>query len=835
MPPRCCGGALRSTRVLLVREVVRNTLADTPSGYIGDPRAHPKEMVSYEKLTQASTAALEAMEEERLLMEREELAYKGFTTRAIQENKMIVLNPSASPSEVDTAATALEAELAAVTALLGVEVDLPLSRRRVLMLKWQQRHAKLLDPNIAFRVPTPGSSNGSGSSDGVRVAEDGTEEIVVRRKRTRVLHAGADLNADLPPGSGADANRSPAGVDHLADPQAYILQTVEAEVLDPSLLIPERVTVARADVNHVRYVLGLAYRRLSRFPEAEEANMSILRTDVRSVDAAESLLELYTGLDQGEKIQGLLEFLQGEFAAASADGRLSHFDPAKVLGLDVGEVEKEGGGGGVGGASDVGGGGGILLPEGTAPAPTPMEIALSLLSDMIIEGATRHCVTHGEGATSKYFLECLSPIAKALDRPYMTMLVEALFRSMDEHHYIARFELDEVETERNAALIYSVVTAFLKMLLVTRIPDMVDEPIQFRFFILSKLHSALRSAKRKGESYRFAEQMFTLYRANSAVYQQRAWVLTEVQKRRRLVTNDDGDGQGDSDGEYFNLMAQVHQELAVLLRQQQQAEKGEETAAGGGDGGSGGAASASSKSSTAHTTALPPRRLTLDEMDGSYRSSLFQYLNDCANDSAATGRELCVAVMDEFPEAAAPWETLALILHREDPKRNLRDAITAARRGLQLEPFNLSLILTCANFYKADHRYELYDLVMDRYRLLCHMLESAASDEDLRSVAGEILEAEGRIVETFDDSTAAAEELQFTKRKMRGGSPRLIRSVEEWTSMHAETKYPRTFDHRQPVSAPSLELGISEQAPPEMNEDFRPVNDAFGRRGHSSD
>lgn len=757
------GGCLRPSRVLYYRNVVENTLADTPSGYIQDPRAHPKGMVSYTKLSRASAAALEALEQEKKLMESEELAYKGYTTRPLQEAKSTVMGTDASEEELQSAVDAVRRELEHhLIPLLGKTVEKPLSAERVLALKWQQRRRRIANRNTPFR-PRPPPKEGYA----VRVAEDGTEEIFLR------------------PRPRDDAAAAEEAEDEDEDEDSLLLDDVASEALEPSLLTPERVTVTQDDINHARYVLGLGLRRLRRYDEAEELNRLILRSDVYNVDAVESLLELYTGLHDCEKVQSLLAFLEREYDAAAQEG----------LPVRTSEKEAAGKGSGEAAAETEEAEGAPKVTElslgeagGTEPLATPLETAISVLGDMIVEGATRHCAEHGEGATTRFFFQSLSALRTSLHRTYMSLLIEAVFDSLDEQHYVARVELGSNALKKeDDHLILSVVISFLKMLLVSGFVDLVDDPVRLRFQVLCKLHLALRGSGRRGESFRFCEDMLKLYRENSSLYQRRRW---EMEERRR---------QGDA-----------------CPRVPAAEGQGEEAPF-----------SPLSSSPPPSFPALP-----LDDMEEAYRSSLFQYLNDRAIDSSAVGREMCLSVMEEFPHAAAPWETLALMLHREDPKRNLPDAILAARRGLQLEPLNLSLILTCANFYKADHRHALYELVMDRYRLICYMLESGAGDDDLRAVATEILEAERNTIETVDE--VKAEERHYQRRLLQD-EPRLLRSMEEWARMHSETRSHRTFTHQQPVKTPSQELNPFAQRSREQGKAKANAGGALAPRGGSGD
>ncbi|KAG5501259.1 hypothetical protein JIQ42_06260 [Leishmania sp. Namibia] len=733
-------GLLRATRVCYERDIVRNTLADTPSGYIQDPRAHPAAMPRYDSVSRIGTATLEAMDRERELLEREDLAYPGFTTLRIQELKHIVVNKASTKAELQHAVDALREELSALREVVGQEVEKPISTQRLLLLKWQQRQQRLQGRESAFQVSRP-------STPAFRVVTqaDGTE--VIERP-------------------GRDTPRPPV---HETD-DAYLSQAVEAEELSPEALIPEKTIVTTVDVNHVRYLLGLTYRRLEQYDEAEQIFYDILADDVTNVDAVESLLELNTGIEGWTpRIRVLLDYLDTQYTKAVEEGRLPPAcspskdpavnapcaeerrvaqdpDPAATLTPSL-QPSSSPLSSSVYPADAVSTAAGANIARTPTPGYTmlprvaPVEVALSLLSDLIVEAAAHKCSTDGEGAASRFFIEALGPIVRALGRDYGCDLLESLFRAVDEQHFAVRFDSKDMSPDaRKFAL--SLVIAFLKALMARRIHEMLPESTRFHFFTLVKLHAALRSAGRVHESYKICEQLMGLYRAHSSVYRARVGAASNAALRSSPLP-------AMSPSPFGVDCSNVLRASAALRTGATAAEVGVGRAAAEASAPRSPAAdpsralAAAPERAVEEAPAAESRRLSeppdvLDDQDANYREAFFQYVNDRAHDSPALGRRLCMEAMAEFPLCAAPWETLALLIHKEDPKRNLGDAIIAARRAMELEPFNVRVIVTLANFYKAAHRYELYDRMMDRYRLMSYMVEEGASEADMVATAAEI-------------------------------------------------------------------------------------------------
>ncbi|CCW65345.1 unnamed protein product [Phytomonas sp. EM1] len=702
------GSLLRPTRPLLYRNIVANTLADTPSGYIQDPSNHPRQMVSYERISPQSQSALEAIEMERKLMESESLAFSGYTTLRIQENKKVLLTEASTLAQLQSAVQTLEEELPRLAALVGTVVDKPITSAKLFHLKLQQHQRRLSDNNDVFHVapaPLPEYE--------IVTGEDGEDCILRRRKRRE-----------------DDVEESE---------EAPLLESLGKEELDPALIQPEKVEVTVRDVNHVRYLLGVGYRRLSKFELAETVLMEILNSDIGNADAIESLLEMYAGMSAAGRIQTLLEFLSREYKreairGVGEGGPQASANPTPQLTIPTSVCE--------GAHSDV-----VPPDEGiptyedhlsdevtTSSVLTPVELAVTLLADMIVEAAATHCAEHGEGSTCRFFLTALEPFARHLERAFLGLLLEALFRSIDEQHYLARFgNAEAADTEGpvrynqvslspdTVKLVYALVIAFLKTLLARRLDELVVDPLRFRFFVLTKLHAALRSAGRKHESYAFAKQLFDLYRANSSLHRQRMAAAAA-----RSQGGDPNHAPGPSPGGDPNSSATRRRE-------------------GEGEVGKG----------------------ALDDQDANYQAALFQYLHDRAQDSAVEGRRLCLAAMDEFPESAAPWETLAMLLRRENPDGAGRDAITAARRGLRLEPLRLSLLLTCATLYREAGQAELSAWLLDRYREVGDRLGQGVGPAGLQAIADEILRVTESHAMPWDTSEKG--EAEGTEGREEGG------------------------------------------------------------------
>ncbi|KAH9593411.1 hypothetical protein LSM04_003930 [Trypanosoma melophagium] len=601
---------LKITKNLSFRNITENTLADTPSGYIQDPANHPKQMVTYKKLTIEGQAALEAMEREEDLMNREELAYSGYTTLAIQECKAVILNNKSTREELESSCKSLNKSLKELMDLIGCTVE------------------KKSSQNVAESF----------------------------------------LNGD--------------------------------ETTDDNIVSNEYIVVSKDDCNHIRYIIALGMRRLGDYNAAENMCMEILSLDNSNCDALESLIEIYTGTEEPEKLRLLFDKLS---EWGTKEENKNEEDP-KI--------------------SEKGSINGILTTEDDTKSTQLVEVGMILLSDIMIESASRHYKEHGEGSTSRFFLEAISPMITVFGPHYTSLFINSLFRSMDEQHFSARFETrNKKESENTIGL----VIAFLKMLLSRKIYDLVEDSLMFEFRILSKLHAALRFNGRKHESYKICERLMNLYRGNCV-------------KKDLLVQN---------------KKQEVQREL-------------------------------------------------LKDFESTYKTVFFQYVEDRALDSLEVGKQLCIQAIEEFPEEASPWETLGLILHKMDPVNGLDDAIVAVKKAFSLDPENLRIILTLANFFKAQKRYKLYEIMIDRYELLKYLIESGATEEEINTITEEI--------ESLDINIPRDTEPDEVNVQFADIQEHLERMEMSHTYSMPIDKEPRVFG-KQPLSAPMLDSSINADRP----------------------
>ncbi|CBH13272.1 hypothetical protein, conserved [Trypanosoma brucei gambiense DAL972] len=584
------------------RNVVENTLADTPSGYIQDPANYPPQMVTYNKVTPEAQATLDEMERERELMNREELMYKGCTTKAIQEAKAIIFKGDAAQKEIELACVTLQKSLEELVELLGNTVN------------------KGCSDGVVFLVPVRKSEEGERSS----------EEHVV--------------NID--------------------------------------------------DCNHVRYVIALGKRRLGDFDGSERMCMDILSIDHGSCDALECLLEIYTGTAQPVKIRGLLDQLVRWKTEKNTEEQSMEGNAAKITTkLKNNQLEL-------------------------------VEVALVLLSDIIVEAASLYYLEHKEGSTSRYFYEAILPISRALGRQYTSLLLGSLFRCLDEQHLASLLRGTTLhESEYTMGLVIS----FLKMLMACKLFREVDDPLRFEFQILSKLHAALRLSGRKHESYKICERLIHLYRANSLKYR-------------------------------FSIGNNASEDNVDLL----------------------------------------------DDLESEYKTALFQYVEDRALDSLVVGKRLCIQAIEEYPAESAPWETLALIIHKEQPVSGLDDAIVAARKAFSLDPLNLRIILTLANFYRAQGRHTLCQAMIDHYKLLKYFIEINASEEDIKATLDDI--------EKLETDYPIEREPNHVVTQFADMKEHMERMEMSHTYSMPIDKEPRVFG-AQPVTVPILDPSINVDQP----------------------
>lgn len=837
-PARFSVGLLHSTRLLLFRDISRNTLADTPSGYIFDPVNRPARMVTYEKLNPETEALREATAFEHDLMQKESVNYPGYTTRRIQQCKAIVLDSNRNERELRDAIAGLEAELNAMLPCVGHEVAQEVSAEQYLLFHLRRWRDKLHARDDPFRV-------GPGEELGYTITTDDAGNDIVHRSNSSADAMGSSTGLAPVPSKA----RSPAtlmtddATAPSADSATPSLASLAATMRSSSIVIPElseedvqaaqhapelqprRVTVCMKDVNHVRYLLGLGYRRLNEMDKAERVTLAVVESDLRNVDALESLLEIYTGLDDPLRVRQLLDYLvsahrkewkaereakraaakqaaeahtavkagevRGEgvqserstdadrtassdavrgggpgaehrstasvavsiteeapkeenaplkqqdstgcVAAASAEGPLSRPSTTR---LDSQEEEKEDGKreaalqGKVVETEDADDDDDYDENDGRTP---PLVVALSILADLVVDAGMQHCAEHGEGATSRFFLEALSPIVAHLGVEYTPLLLEALFQTITEYHASTRVQHGDAKMEQQE-VVFSTVIAFLKTLLARDMDELVVQPERFRFFTLSKLFDALHAVGRNSESYRIAENMMELYRTHSNEYRRRAHAKQIGGTASTLPSSQAGGPRTPlpTPSSATPLDSTTAQSVNATTSQSSTAveeEKEEDEEQG-----------------------------LLDDQYEVYRTVFLRYMQDRALDSAVVGRRLCLQAMDEFPTSAAPWEVLALLLHREDPKGKLNDAILAAHRALLLEPTNLHVVLTLASFYKAAGQFDEYTRVMDRYKLLYYMLEEGASEEDMLATVQEVLDVEADVAKEAAARRAKEEE-----------------------------------------------------------------------------
>ncbi|RNC50838.1 hypothetical protein TcCL_ESM12103, partial [Trypanosoma cruzi] len=349
----------RSTK-LEFRNITENTLADTPSGYIQDPANHPKQMVTYRKIAPEEHALLEEMEIEYDLMHREELAYNGYTTIAIQKWKEIVLKSNSTPEELESACAHLQETLNEMQNMIGYTVENKTSTR-------------LLQSSV------------------LQGEKDTTDE-------------------------------------HLNDV----------------------VVISENDCNHVRYIIALAMRRLQDYEKAEKICMEILLSDHSNCDALESLIELYTGTEQPRRLCELFDKIQ------TWDNEEETKSNRTENTVKLSNKERNGNGSHM------------------------LEVAMVLLSDMIVEAGSLHYMENGEGSTSRFFLEAIFPIIRTMGSQYTSLFLESVFRSMDEQHFAARLESS---SENASEQTVGVVISFLKTLLARNLYELVKDPVRFEFHI----------------------------------------------------------------------------------------------------------------------------------------------------------------------------------------------------------------------------------------------------------------------------------------------------------------------------------------------------------------
>lgn len=763
------GVLFRQTPVRL-SVIFEGSLANTPSGYIQDPASHPRQMVSYgSEVSQESEALLDRMEREQDLLFSASQFYAGYTTRAVQRAKAVVLASASTQAQVAAALESLKREKAAMVKLLGTRARRPLPIERVLGLasqreaflkaQEQQRRREQVGGNWINGENTNIIDGGQDKGFHVVVNADGTETIVRHNRRAsaeellagsggRSTHSFSPVAAHQrrPQEHEQDETRGEKPEANAASPSAHAVaagevagEEEEMELLEAERLAREddafmqmieetsgeaalgdEVTVGVLDVHHVNYLMAIAHRRLREFDQAEALLLSILVNDPSSIDAQESLLEIYTGLQQPQKIAELIEFL----AEAQAESERQELE----AGEGRGTTQEDGRNTAAAAAAAA-----TASEEGEEEAAlkdmNPVETCFSILANLIVDAAVVSYLQEGEGATSREFLSMLGPLAHVLGTARVGYLLEALFQTLDKRYYIAVFSTknrrkgeaaaraareapkdlnplvrpdpNEEAVKRvdnaipvigvhseEARLAQGVFVAFMKMLIARDMHKSVQDPLSFQFFVFSKMYTVLRGQpSRVHEAKHMAERALKLYRENSSHYD------------RRMRAKKAHSSSGSSNA------------APAAAAEKKEKEEGEEP--------------------------LPPK--ALDALDEAYQSLYFMYVNDAARERPDLGRRLCLEAVEELPLAASPWETYAFVLFAEDPKGNLDSAIRAAQYAFRLDPLRLSTVAFLATLFEADRQPELCSVMADRFRLLTFLMEAGATEEEMHATADEVL------------------------------------------------------------------------------------------------
>lgn len=450
-------GPLRATGLLRERQIVKNTLADTPSGYVQDPRVLPSRMVDYRvnnetkgvEMSRISQAVVGALELEKELQGRSELAYDGYTTPLVQWCKSVLLSRAneetlVTKEELKDIVSVLREEALRVQALVGELVPPPLTLEYIVRCRFANE--KLSSENTSSRGSSSHPSS-SGRSYQTQMNLDGSERFCFtcssssshsrKAQERQEKEAAAALEKELEETIEAlEKGRLPLSFmrkgTELAASDEHRLETKEEE----------KILVTPTDVHHILFLLCLAYRRLQRFEEAEKIGLrllhpfsispELLRTvhggerqaetkkqndidkwsesdqfllrittegSVRNVDAMECLLEMYCGLGTPGKIKSLAQFL----SRAHASKKVREKEEAALLSLERAMLEDEPNAGPL-----------PVAPLHRRSPASPQEMLLAVLSDLVTESAAEKCAVIGEGATSRFLLEALGPILTSL-------------------------------------------------------------------------------------------------------------------------------------------------------------------------------------------------------------------------------------------------------------------------------------------------------------------------------------------------------------------------------------------------------------------------------------
>eukprot|EP00796_Vickermania_ingenoplastis_P009836 gene9836-6909_t len=446
------------TRVLRYRDIAKNTLAETPSGYVQDPRVGPGRMTSYERPHEQSRLTqqvLQAMAEEAELQERPELAYEGYTSLVIQACKASALLDSTARTDLlEEAAAALEGERERLKRLVGQAVPAPLTLSDVLSKVQQLCRSSKGTTATAGGWTTTGDPRAAKKEFDVMMNPDGSERMVLstaspsagmRREddpegiQRRLLAAVGSTTSPIARAAAYEAvlrtmvcaspRRTPSPSSsssstgrrsHPLREEAHPIQAnpEEAPRMDDDPPVPMTVITPR-DVQHVSYLLSLCCRRLGQCDRAEALCYEILSEDLRNVDAMESLLEMYCGSGREQRVRDLLEFLDTAHRdpAVQAAERAAVWEMEKTMAYALRKQDKEKD------EKDEEGEEGELLGPVPDPLPplqyctppaTPSEMALGILADLLVESAASQCAEGGEGATARFFLHALGDLVKAV-------------------------------------------------------------------------------------------------------------------------------------------------------------------------------------------------------------------------------------------------------------------------------------------------------------------------------------------------------------------------------------------------------------------------------------
>lgn len=802
-------GAFRCTSALFVRNITQNTLADTPSGYTQDPRAlwGPTEQ-ERDYLSDRGRETLAEMAEQR------ELQYDGYATSRIQYCKALIMSSSSdaasvSPGKLRECVETLKKELQTLQALVGRAAPPP-----------QEELSSSPQPDSTAHTAE---------------AAERSYQVTLRQDGTEVFHFTA------PTAAAAPGSHHPNGMPHSSSAELH--QHQQRGAADDGAVV-----VSEEDVHHVRYLLCIALRRLGEYEASNQYAYDILRAHPWNVDAMESVMEVYVGLDSPERVREFLVFLEAQNAAVEAFANHT----AALGGEELITSQREGG--------DAS----LKHPDqeqervqcAVLPgAATPVELGVGVLADLIMEGAARRVAESGEGACARFYVEVLGSFFKHFTSRQLTMLVEALYRIHDDvfsaakvvvsgggsgspstlqrglglgetgidsflqkaqqHHADAKLrergEVPAITSKKRGEdddsstgssipqlsqgdVAFLVVTAFHKVCLQRKLYELTNDCNDFQFVSRLRLYESLRLLSREHESYRIFDTL-------------EAFVVEQGKVREAAAATTAPDGQGSN----------ATEPTAVAAARTP----------------SEGASGASSRSNRDR-----PLRV---EREDEFASAYFLCLGDriLEEHSAAIAREeaaggsgvrssravqWCMKGMERFPASATPWVLLALLLHHDSAsgEEGARDALLAAQRAVTMEPHHLEAVFTLAHLYKQTKGcYSLYQRMVERYELLKHLIVLGASDSDLAATLQEIREL--AVEERHKNSSAEGhddgnDEEECVDAALRTFYERLVAS--HTYSMPVD-EAPRVFAD-PPQRSPANDANLDEERPELMR---RPLYD----------